>query len=195
MNGRLREEGKRFFSLNYDLQMFESLSEMVAMIKSKENEFGLSRLVAGYSWKWVSREEGVDHDIELEDVKLKWNSSTVDWINTPGSEDEVGCIHNTQGYDLNYTAIIFGHEISYDEERGRIVILPENYHDRNGKQGIADPEKLQEYIVNIYVTLMLRGIRGTFVYACDPALRRYFSRHIARYSSYGENDLLTQAAE
>jgi DUF2075 family protein len=195
MNGRLKDDGKRFSSLNYELLSFESLADMVSMVKAKEREFGLSRMVAGYSWKWVSREEGVSHDIEVEDVRLKWNSRTVDWINTPGSEDEVGCIHTTQGYDLNYTAIIFGHEISYDEERGRIVILPENYHDRNGKQGIADPEKLQEYIVNIYVTLMLRGIRGTFVYACDPALRRYFNRHVPRYSSYGENDLLTQAAE
>jgi DUF2075 family protein len=167
----------------------------VAAVKAKEEEFGLSRLVAGYSWKWVSKKKGFDYDIEVGDVRLKWNSQAVDWINTPGGEDEVGCIHTTQGYDLNYTGIIFGHEIMYDEDAGRIVVRKENYHDRNGKQGIKEGERLLQYIVNIYVTLMLRGIRGTFIYACDPALRRYFNRHVPRYSSYGENDLLTQAAE
>jgi DUF2075 family protein len=195
MNGRLDEQGKRFYAPNYELLMFGSLADMVSMIKVKEKEFGLSRLVAGYSWKWVSREEGFDHDIEVEDVRLKWNSRTVDWINTPGGEEEVGCIHTTQGYDLNYTGIIFGHEISYDEDAGRIVVREENYHDRNGKQGIKEGERLLQYIVNIYVTLMLRGIRGTFIYACDPALRLYFSRHIPLHSSYGMNDWLTQAAE
>lgn len=195
MNGRLKDGGLRFSSTRYELLSFESLSDMVSMLKSKEREFGLSRLVAGYSWKWLSRKEGVDHDIEVEDVKLKWNSSTVDWINTPGGEAEVGCIHTTQGYDLNYTGIIFGNEITYDEAGGRIVVLEENYHDRNGKQGIKDVEKLQEYIVNIYVTLMLRGIKGTYVYACDPALSRYFKRHMPSHSSYPENDWLTKAAE
>ena len=34
-------------------------------------------------------------------------------------------------------------------------------------------EALREYIINIYVTLMTRGIRGCFVYVCDDALREY----------------------
>ena len=195
MNGRLWGRTERFFAPNYELVLFDSLSDMVSMVKDREKQFGLSRLVAGYSWKWVSKKAGFEHDIEVEEVRLKWNSQTIDWINKPGGVDEVGCIHTTQGYDLNYTGIIFGHEITFDEDAGRILVREENYHDRNGKQGIREGERLQEYIVNIYVTLMLRGIRGSFIYACDPALKRYFSRHIKSHSSYGENDWLTQAAE
>jgi DUF2075 family protein len=61
-------------------------------------------------------------DIVIGDVKLKWNSVSDDWINTENSVNEVGCIHTTQGYDLNYTGIIFGNEISYDKLNNQIII-------------------------------------------------------------------------
>lgn len=34
-------------------------------------------------------------------LQLRWNGTSIDWINTEASIDEVGCIHTTQGYDLN----------------------------------------------------------------------------------------------
>jgi len=40
---------------------------------------------------------------------------------------------------------------------------------------------LKEYIINIYKTMMLRGIRGTYVYACDKHLREYFGNHIGKF--------------
>ena len=62
--------------------------------------------------------------------------------------------------------------------QGAIIIRPELYFDRNGKQSITDPEQLKRYILNIYKTIMLRGIRGTFVYACDADFREYLAKHI-----------------
>ena len=91
---------------------------------------------------------------------------------------EVGCIHTTQGYDLNYAGVIFGNEIGYDPEKEELVIKHENYHDRNGKQSIDDPAELKSYILNIYKTILLRGIRGTYVYACDEHLRAYLKKYI-----------------
>jgi len=61
---------------------------------------------------------------------------------------------------------------------GKIFIVKDNYYDRNGMVGINDPEVLKNYIINIYKTLMLRGIKGTFAYVCDDELRKYFSKHI-----------------
>ncbi|MFN5888523.1 MAG: DNA/RNA helicase domain-containing protein, partial [Flavobacteriales bacterium] len=52
-------------------------------------------------------------------------------------------------------------------------IIPGNYKDKKGKQGISDPEQLRSYILNIYHTMMLRGIKGTYVYVCDAALKEY----------------------
>jgi DUF2075 family protein len=44
--------------------------------------------------------------LKLKTQRLKWNSTNIDWVNSKNSRDEVGCIHTTQGYDLNYTGIM-----------------------------------------------------------------------------------------
>lgn len=169
---------RRFDSKKYDLRLFDDMSEMVKEIGLKNRQYGLARLVAGYSWPWRSKNDPELHDIEIDGVRLCWNRTSNDWINSPGAEHEVGCIHTTQGYDLNYTGVIFGKEIRYDKERGEIVIDESSYFDRNGKQSVKAAAELKQYILNIYRTIMLRGIKGTFVYACDKDLRDYLRQHI-----------------
>jgi DUF2075 family protein len=65
----------------------------------------------------------------------------------------------------------------------RIEIIRENYHDRNGSAGIDDDERLKEYVVNIYKTIMYRGIKGTLVYACNQELRDYLASYIENETS------------
>lgn len=163
----------------YDLRMFDDVGEMVDEIHRLDDVMGLCRTVAGYSWKWVSkglsREEiERDHkeDIVIDGHRYIWNMSNKEWILRPGSVDEVGCIHTTQGYDLNYVAVIFGEEVDYDGTSGRIVVDLDRFHDTNVKNG-TDPEKVREYILNSYRVMMARGIKGCFVYACNRGLREY----------------------
>ncbi|MCH4811343.1 DNA/RNA helicase domain-containing protein [Vreelandella neptunia] len=182
LNGRLKNRAM-LTERNYEFVMFDSLSDMVNTISEKERQVGLSRLIAGYAWPWISKKDPKAHDIVIGDVRLRWNSTNTDWINTKHSHKEVGCIHTTQGYDLNYTGIIFGKEIRYDKKNQSIVIDRKNYFDRTGGQGIQDPAELKQYIINIYKTIMLRGIRGTFVYACDNDLREYLKQHIPLHTS------------
>lgn len=172
-------ECNKFYNKAYELLLFESVSDLVSEIKQRDKESGLSRAVAGFSWEWVSNKEGQEHlkDIKIGDTELKWNSVTEDWINSDNAVNEIGCIHTTQGYDLNYAGIILGHEISYDKENNEIVIIKEHYKDSTGRQTDSS-EQLKEYIVNIYKTMMLRGIKGTYLYACDPDLRDYLSKYI-----------------
>jgi hypothetical protein len=98
----------------YDLVIFDSLKDLYGVLEEKEREFGLSRLVAGYSWPWASQENKSVIDIEIEGLKFQWNQTDKDWINSPTAFAEVGCIHTTQGYDLNYTGVIFGKEITFN---------------------------------------------------------------------------------
>lgn len=172
-----------FKDKNYDFVLFDSIDSFVSEIKLRNEEVGLSRMIAGYSWKWISNKDESLLDIEIENTKLRWNSTNIDWVNSPNAIDEVGCIHTTQGYDLNYSGIIFGNEISYSKEKDEIIIKEENYFDANGKQSIKDPNKLKEFIINIYKTILLRGIKGTYVYACDENLRAYLSSHIPAHKS------------
>lgn len=166
---------------DYEFKLYESLSNMVEDIKQRNRQYGLSRLVAGYAWPWVSKNDKTKNvfDIEIGDVRLRWNATNNDWINSEGSENEVGCIHTTQGYDLNYTGVILGPEISYDPIAKKIVVIKDNYHDKNGKNAIEEPEKLKNFIINIYKTILLRAIRGTYIYVCDPHLKEYLAQHIS----------------
>jgi DUF2075 family protein len=180
---KLKPTQKIFNSEKYEFLLFDSLEEMVNEIKAKDAVGGLSRLIAGYSWPWISKNDKSLYDIEIQELKLQWNSVSDDFINSVNALNEVGCIHTTQGYDLNYSGIIFGNEITYDKVKDEIVIIKENYFDKNGKQSIVDPEDLKSFIINIYKTIMLRGIRGTYVYVCDKNLRQYFAKHIANYKT------------
>ncbi|QPH40384.1 DNA/RNA helicase domain-containing protein [Pedobacter endophyticus] len=163
--------------LSYEAFLYESLDEMVSDIKLKNQQFGLARLVAGFAWKWISRKDKSKFDIVINETRLQWNSVTIDWMHTPNAVNEVGCIHTIQGYDLNYAGIIIGPEIGYDPIKGEIIINEKFYQDKNGKNSIKDYEVLKNYIINIYQTVLLRGIRGTFIYVCDLELRNHFKNY------------------
>lgn len=180
---------------NYEFLLFDSFAQMKKVLDKKENEFGLCRMIAGYSWPWRSNNDSSIYDIEIEGIKMKWNSVSEDWVNSFNAPFEVGCIHTTQGYDLNYAGIIFGNEITYDFTLNKIVIRPEKYYDKNGKNSINNPAELENYILNIYRTIMLRGIRGTFVYVCDDNLRKYLKRYIQSFGEYDQNKFISIAAE
>ncbi len=164
---------------NYDLRWFENLAEMEDALREKELHGGLSRMVAGFAWPWLSKNEKDVFDIEIDGVRRKWNTTDKDWVQSKGAPDEVGSIHTVQGYDLNYAGVIIGNDLWYDTDEERICIDPENYFDRKGKEnspkyGVeTTPDDLLKYVINVYVVLMTRGIHGTYVYVCDPQLREY----------------------
>ena len=160
---------------NYEFKVFSNLEEMVNKIKSKEKESGLSRLVSGYAWEWQSRDNPDKFDIEVDNVKLKWNSTTQNWVNSKNAINEVGCIHTVQGYDLNYSGVIIGPELSFDPYTEKFVVHAQHYRDKNGKRGVEDLEELKRYIINIYKTLLTRSIKGTYVYIFDDNLRSYIN--------------------
>ncbi|NMH28724.1 DUF2075 domain-containing protein [Flavobacterium silvaticum] len=180
LEGKLKEKELFVKNSQYQFYLFDDLAQMIGVLRKKEEKDGLSRLTAGFAWPWESRAKDI-HDIEIQGLKLNWNRVTSNWINSENAFSEVGCIHTTQGYDLNYTGVIFGGEISYDPVKKEIIIKKENYFDRNGKAGVEDPEILKEYILNIYKTLMYRGIKGTYVYIVDKELRKYIGNHIMEY--------------
>ncbi len=175
---------KRRFD-DYDLKLFNSISELRNTILEKNEEYGLSRMLSGYAWPWKTKgktyqeitEKGL-YDIEVDDERLVWNTSLKAWVLSENAINEVGSIHTIQGYDLNYTGVIIGTDIKYDPELKTIVVDKDSYFDSKGKQSVSDEEELLEYILNIYSVLLTRGIRGTYLYVCDPHLRNYLSKYI-----------------
>ncbi len=171
--------------INYEFRIYENIKQMVDDIKKRDSEHKLARVVAGYAWSWNTKGRKEGHDIEIDGLKLVWNSKNIDWVNSENAINEVGCIHTVQGYDLNYAGVIIGPELYYDEDREMLVVDEKKYKDINGKRSITDPEELRQYIINIYKTLLTRGIKGTYVYVVDQKLREHFN-HLLLDKSYKE---------
>lgn len=182
---------------NYELKMFDDVNDMVEAIKEKEKKYLLCRVVAGYAWKWTKGSEtslctykntnNTACDIVIDQYGYIWNTEAEDWVNSDNSIDEIGCIHTIQGYDLNYAGVIIGEDLKYDEKKG-FYVDKSNYKDQKGKAAIETEEELLSYIKNIYVTLLTRGIYGTYIYVCDPELRKYLKNYIKKSSKKMQND-------
>ena len=164
---------------DYDFKIYTDVNRMVEDIKKLDAKLGLCRNAAGYAWKWISKKDKSLCDIEIQGYKYRWNSTYKNWIASDNSINEIGCIHTLQGYDLNYVGVIIGNDLKFNPETKQIYADKDCYFDQQGKSGVASkPEELKEYIKNIYLTLMTRGIKGTYLYICDEALREYFMEYV-----------------
>lgn len=172
----------------YDFRMFDDLGEMHDAIRARDDEVGLSRLVAGYAWKWKSKHDKSAVDIEIDGRELRWNQTQTDWISSAGAVDQVGSIHTVQGYDLNYVGVIIGPDLRFDPVTQGIVFDRSNYFDKKGMEnnprlGITYTDAdLLRLVSNIYSVLLTRGVRGTFVYVSDPGLRAHLRAYMSRKS-------------
>lgn len=122
---------------NYDFLVFDDVNHMVETIRRKDDKYGLSKTVAGFAWDWKTKQDkrpkdnlecytqlvkADKYDIEIENYKYIWNLTSEDWVTREDSHYTIGCIHTTQGYDMNYVGVIFGEEIDYDSENDCITI-------------------------------------------------------------------------
>jgi len=177
----------------YDFRAFESVSEMRDEIFRRNDQVGLSRMVAGFAWEWKSQKNKDAFDIEIDGTKLRWNSTPTDWVSSSKAIEEVGSIHTVQGYDLNYVGVIIGLDLRFDPVQKRLFIDRKSYFDKKGKQNsptygrTCSDDDLLRFITQIYAVLLTRGIRGTYVYACDGGLREYLKNFIPSSSGFPIN--------
>ncbi|SEB63531.1 hypothetical protein SAMN04489806_1358 [Paramicrobacterium humi] len=169
----------------YEFRLFDDLEEMRDAIHARDQEVGLARMVAGYAWPWKSKKDPLAFDIEIDGCQFQWNRRATDWINSPGSIDEVGSIHTVQGYDLNYAGVIIGPDLRYNAQQQRLIFDRSHYFDTKGKENnprlglIYTDEDLLQFVCNIYAVLLTRGMLGTLVYVCDPELRQHLSTYVS----------------
>lgn len=184
LDQKITDAKYKYSSKNYEVLLFDNFKDFVSELRSKNTQHQLSRFVAGYGWQWISKNDKSKYDIVIDGLRFQWNHDNIEFILKDVNAEQIGCIHTTQGYDLNYVGLIFGPEIILNPQTNQIEILQENYYDTNGQNTITDINVLKQYIINIYKTIMLRGILGCYLYVSDENLRNYFKKHIY---SFNEN--------
>lgn len=186
--------------VNYDFKIFKDVDNMVQTIRtldyshiSEGNDNNLCKVVAGFSWDWKTKpsDENLsddldtynriissgEYDIDIQGHHYIWNLTTTKWIPRHDSHYTIGCIHTTQGFDLNYVGVIFGKEIDYNLDTNQIEISLSEFKDVKVKSG-CDADTVKEYIINTYTTMMSRGIKGCYVFAYNEKLQNYLEEFI-----------------
>ena len=183
----VRIEVDSYFSPGkFDFKIVNSPTELHELIKEKNKINNKSRVVAGYCWEWVSRNDKHKSDIRFPEFNFEadWNLTAHGgrWIIHEESVREVGCIHTCQGLELDYVGVIIGPDLHVSgaelvtdpAARAKSDKSLNGYKKALGIDPIAATEKADAIIRNTYRTLMTRGMKGCYVYFTDQATADYF---------------------
>ena len=176
------------YKFHFDFQVLDTPNELRNLIQSK-NTSNNARLVAGFCWKRNAKEADNQNymDIIIGDFKSSWNLKHGEPFATrENAINEVGCIHNVQGLEFDYIGVIIGPDLIY--QNGKVIT---DYKERANtekslyglqvlmKQDKEYYEKLADTIIrNTYRVLLTRGLKGCYVYACDPKLQKHLKKII-----------------
>lgn len=164
-------------------KLVDSISELFNYINRQDNlkPGNENRVIAGFCRPWISNIVKDKSNIKYYDwvekegeKEWKWNINSKDWFNRPESKYEIGCIHATQGLEMNCVGLIIGKDITFKD--GRVQANKDYYFDKYGIPIKAEfvQEEFDDFIKNIYYTLMTRGIDGIRIYIEDEDFRNHF---------------------
>jgi len=183
--------------IDYDFRVCSTPREVRDLVFERNRVSNRSRILAGYCWDWNKKEQNNTdwHDIRIGDFGMSWNLGNGEpFAVGETSVNEVGCIHTAQGLEFDYAGVIIGDDMRF--EGGRVVTdFTKRAKTDQSLRGIksmykGSPAKAlklaDEIIRNTYRTLMTRGMKGCYVYACDEALREYLTQRIAEARNGGE---------
>ena len=185
--------------IDYDIKVFDDPAELEDAIRSKNDERGKARLVAGYCWAWPTdtKNDSSYHDIQIGDWSISWNlNNTSTYAIDDSSINECGCIHTVQGLEFDYVGVIIGPDMRYV---GNKIVTDFAAHPGSDKamRGLrsrysTDPEGTRaiadKLIKNTYRTLMTRGMKGCYVYCCDKALGNYLHSRIESWLAISDDE-------
>jgi len=162
----------------FDFQILDSPATLEAEIRKKASEGFTSRVAAGFCWPWSPpRDDGtlVD-DIVIDDYRRPWDAkpgysqlapgipTAALWATDPAGIDQIGCVYNIQGFELDYIGVIWGRDLRYDFRTQQWIGDKSESADRVVRQS---KEQFVELVKNTYRVLLSRGLKGCFVTFLD----------------------------
>lgn len=171
--------------IDYDFRVLDDPKELHDLITEKNRAKNKARMLAGYCWKWVSKRNPERNDIVIGDYQATWNLNEhgQSWIIHPESVSEVGCIHTSQGLEVDYVGVIIGPDLVVRDGKVITDISKRASSDRSvaGWRALIEenPEeakaRFDAIIKNTYRTLMTRGQKGCYIYTSDRETKLYIT--------------------
>ena len=175
--------------IDYDIRVCDTPGEMQALVVEKNKLSNRARILAGYCWEWLKREQNNTnyHDIRIGDFGISWNLGNGEpFAVSDTSINEAGCIHTSQGLEFDYVGVIMGNDIRY--ENGHVITdFTKRAKTDQSLKGIKKlyrespckaESRADEIIKNTYRTLLTRGMKGCYIYCTDPGLSQYLKERL-----------------
>jgi hypothetical protein len=169
-----------------DVRLADSLEEMEAFLAGRQQAGETARMSAGYCWPWSDpRPDGsLVPDVHIGGWSRPWNvksergvggaPGSAFWATDPAGFGQVGCVYTAQGFEYEWSGVIIGPDLVARD--GRLVTRREESKDPELKKRTAVSEAEADRLIrNTYKVLLTRGMRGTMIYATDPATREYLA--------------------
>lgn len=177
----------------YEVKSFDSPEELYKAIvkRSKEKDCELSRVVASYDWDYSKTQRpfgGGTWNVCIDNWSKPWNYElshsmsrrekvqlkNLAWAEQPHTINEIGSTFSIQGFDLSYVGVIIGPSVKYIN--GQIEFCPAESKNEKATRNRTLKDGTQAKLGSIFIrnelkVLLTRGVKGLYIYACDPALR------------------------
>lgn len=174
--------------VDYDFQVFNDPNELRHLIEDRNTVNNKARMLAGYCWDWRGKKNpsAIDVTIPEHGFAMRWNldSDGPLWILKRDSVSEIGCIHTSQGLELEYVGVIIGRDLVVREGIVRTDATERASQDRSIhgyrtllRDNPTYAEEITERIIkNTYRTLMTRGQKGCYVFSIDEETNEYLKQ-------------------
>ena len=178
-----------FKSDEFDFKIFDNPQKLYDAIKEQDNKESQSaRICAGFCWPWSDKTDkngDLKKEVEIGSFAMPWETKDsikprpkgyvnwYEWAYKPAGIKQVGCIYTAQGFEFDYIGVIVGKDLRYDKSSGNLytdITATKDPMLKRSKEGF------DEYVRNIYRVLMSRGMKGCYVYFCDPEVASYFQQ-------------------
>lgn len=166
---------------DFEVAVADNPSEMESRLEKFVDTEYTSRISAGFCWDWSKPEA----DVLLDDVRIggwhkPWNNPKDTkvggapgrpyWASDPAGFGQVGCIYTAQGFEYDYSGVIFGDDLVWRGDRW----VGQRDKSRDSQVRWAEPEAFTRAVKNTYKVLLTRGMRGTMIYSTDPETQELF---------------------
>ena len=171
-------------SENFEFKIFPSPKALEDAIRARAAEGQTARVSAGFCWKWSEpRADGtLVEDVVIGDYKRPWDAkpgsknlapgipSASLWATDPGGIDQIGCVYNIQGFELDYVGVIWGQDLLYRFDKNDWVGDRAKSADNVVKRSQA---AFVDLVKNTYRVLLSRGMKGCYVHFMDKETEQF----------------------
>jgi len=169
---------------SFSVQISDSPVAMQLALEEKRDLGYGARISAGYCWPWSDpRPDGsLINDVSIGSWSRPWNLKgdraivgappAALWASDPAGFGQVGCVYTAQGFEYDWSGVIFGPDLVWRTDRWVSVRDVNKDPDFRNRKKVPDAE-FDALVRNVYKVLLTRGMMGTLIYSTDLETQKF----------------------